>query len=74
MSDQKNTAIVDGVRAFYDQTAHKAVVELPDTDWPTFDELDGAQARAWMLAYAATIEAAVRMGEALLSLEIPGAA
>lgn len=33
--------------------------------WPAWDELDTAQARAWMLALAASLDMSVRLGDAV---------
>jgi hypothetical protein len=70
MASAKPTAITDGVRAFYEQAGQLTVTQLPDVVWPAFEDLDGNQLRAWMLAFASTAEVSVRMAEAMLVLGI----
>jgi hypothetical protein len=65
---QQNTAIIDGVRGFYEHYARTAATEMPDVTWPAFDELTSEASRAWLLAYAATCEVAVRIADAMLTV------
>lgn len=63
-----NTSIIDGAQSFYESAARLAATEMPGAAWPTWPDLTADQLRAWLLAYAANIEVAVRMGDAMLSL------
>lgn len=63
-----NNAVVEGVRAFYEQSLTVTAAEMPGFEGPDFDDLTSQQYRAWILAFSATAECAVRVGEALMSI------
>ena len=65
---EPNTSLIDGTRSYYEQFVKAAAVDQPDRPMPAFDDLTSDQARAWMLAYAANIDLAVRISDAVLTL------
>lgn len=65
---EPNTSIVDGTRSYYEQFSAGVLAERPNEPLPAFDDLTSDQARTWMLAYAANIELAVRIADAVLAV------
>jgi hypothetical protein len=61
-----------GCRAYYERAIAETAKIHPSTaaNMPAWDDLTGEQVRAWMLAFAATAEVAVRTADAFLSIGV----
>lgn len=64
MSGPESTAILLGVRTYYEELSMGMRREV-GAMWPGWDDLNSEQVTAWTLAYASNVEISVRLAQAV---------